>query len=113
MTAKFFNRRFSEVTQLTQLGFLRAHSGIRFFHALLQGVVEPFQLYFIEILAVLLNRLSGLVMLLERQVVLEELMLISFVVDSSHQVLEAANIDLVVKNTLQILKVNFFCQNCI
>lgn len=56
----------------------------------------------------MLNRLSGLVLLLQRQVVLKQLVLVCFVVDCAHQVLETANVDLVVKNTLKVLKVNFF-----
>lgn len=50
-------------------------------------------------------------MLLQRQIVLEYFVLVGFVVHCAHQILKASNVDFVVQNSLQILKINFLGKN--
>ena len=51
--------------------------------------------------------------MLHRQVVLQDLVLISLVIDCTHEILEAADVNLVVKDALQVFKVDFLGKDCI
>ena len=44
---------------------------------------------------------------------LQNFVLVSFIVNCSHKVLKASNIDLVVKDALKVLKVNLFGQDSV
>lgn len=54
-----------------------------------------------------------ILLLLQTQIVLHDFMPICFVLDCSDEVLEAANVDLIVQDALQVFKVYFFGKHCL